>query len=59
MESVWQVSKLSYSVESTESVGSRSELYIVATCVHTADADETQLESRHLSRVGVGGVYLA
>ena len=38
MESVWSVSKLS-----TESVGSRREL--VANCVHTADADATQLDS--------------
>ena len=38
MESVWPVSKLS-----TESVGSRREL--VANCVHTADADATQLDS--------------
>jgi len=38
MESIWSVSKLS-----TESVGSRREL--VANCVHTADADATQLDS--------------
>jgi len=38
MESVWSVSILS-----TESVGSRREL--VANCVHTADADATQLDS--------------
>ena len=38
MESVWSVSKLS-----TESVGSRREL--VANCVHTVDADATQLDS--------------
>ena len=38
MESVWSVSKLS-----TEYVGSRREL--VANCVHTADADATQLDS--------------
>jgi len=46
MESVWSVSKLS-----TESVGSSREL--VANCVHTADADATQLDSF------VGGVYWA
>jgi len=38
MESVWSVSKLS-----TESVGSRREL--VANCVHTADADATELDT--------------
>jgi len=38
MESVWSVSRLS-----TEFVGSRREL--VANCVHTADADATQLSS--------------
>jgi len=38
---------------STESVGSHREL--VANFVHTVDADAT----RQLSRVGVGGVYLA
>ena len=37
MEFVWSVSKLS-----TESVGSR--LKLVANCVHTADADATQLD---------------
>jgi len=37
MESVWSVFKLS-----TESVGSRREL--VANCMHTADADATQLD---------------
>jgi len=37
MESVWSVPKLS-----TESVGSRREL---CDCVHTADADATQLAS--------------
>ena len=37
----------------TESAGSRREL--VANCVHTADADVTQLDSC----VGVGGVYWA
>jgi len=39
MESVWSVSKLS-----TESVGSRHEL-VANYCVHTADADATQLDS--------------
>jgi len=38
MESAWPVSKLS-----TESVGSRRDL--VANCVHTANADATQLDS--------------
>jgi len=38
MESVWSVSTLS-----TESIGSRREL--VASFVHTADADSTQLDS--------------
>jgi len=37
-ESVWSVSKLS-----TESVGSRREL--VANCIHTSDADASQLDS--------------
>ena len=47
MESVWPVSKLS-----TESVGSRREL--VANCVHTADADATQLDSFVASAVCIG-----
>jgi len=38
VESVWSASKLS-----TESVGSRREL--VTNCVHTPDADATQLDS--------------
>jgi len=46
MESVWSVSKLS-----TESVGSRRELF--ANCVHIADADATKQFRR------VGGVYWA
>ena len=50
MESVWSVSKLS-----TESVGSRRQLHVVANCVHTADADAT----KQFRRVGVGGVYWA
>ena len=47
MESVWPVSKLS-----TESVGSRRELD--ANCVHTADADATQLDSFVASAVCIG-----
>jgi len=50
MESVWSASKLS-----TESVGSRRELHVVAKCVHTDDADAT----KQFRRVGVGGVYWA
>jgi len=41
-------SLVSFQLMSTESVGSRREL--VANCVHTADADATQLDS-------CGGVY--
>ena len=41
---------------STEYTDSRREL--VANCVHTADADATQLDSC-VRRVGVGGVYWA
>jgi len=39
MESIWSVANLS-----TESVGNRSAL-VANNCVHTADADATQLDS--------------
>jgi len=47
-ESVWSVSKLS-----TESVGSRREL-VANNCVHSADADATQLDSCVASAVCIG-----
>jgi len=49
MESVWTVFKLS-----NESVGSRREL--VANCVHTADADATQIDSCVASAVCIGAL---
>ena len=45
---------VSFQIMSTESVGSRRELVLVANCVHNADADATQLDSFVASAVCIG-----